>query len=114
MGAKFLGDTPPATAVSPDEARVIARDVFGIDGVATPLGSNQETNLRIREGNTGVWITFLVIAALYVGVAVSLVLILRKMSARFRAGDAELDRGGPYGPREPVAVGVGADAGADS
>ena len=59
-------------------------------------------------------ITFLVIAALYVGVAVSLVLILRKMSARFRAGDAELDRGGPYGPREPVAVGVGADAGADS
>ena len=51
MGAKFWGDTPPATAVSPDEARVIARDVFGIDGVATPLGSNQETNLRIRAGS---------------------------------------------------------------
>lgn len=26
----------------------IARDVFGVDGVARPLGSNQETNLRIR------------------------------------------------------------------
>ena len=30
--------------------------------------------------NGGVWITFLVIAALYIGVAVTLVIILRKMS----------------------------------
>ena len=65
--------------------------------------------LKVTQGattNGGVWITFLVIAALYIGVAVTLVLILRKMSARFRAGDAELDRGGPYGPREPVPMGV--------
>ncbi len=65
--------------------------------------------LKVTAGattNGGVWITFLVIAALYTGVAVTLVLILRKMSARFRAGDAELDRGGPYGPREPVPAGV--------
>ena len=48
MGAKFWGETPPATPVSPDEAEVIAREVFGVDGVARPLGSNQETNLRIR------------------------------------------------------------------
>jgi cytochrome bd ubiquinol oxidase subunit I len=64
--------------------------------------------------NGGVWITFLVIAALYLAVAVTLVLILRKMSARFRAGEEESDRGGPYGPREPVAAGVGAGVGADA
>ena len=34
--------------------------------------------------NDGVWVTFLVIAALYIGVAVTLVLILRTMSRRFR------------------------------
>ena len=51
-------------------------------------------------GNTGVWITFLVIAALYVGLAITTVLILRKMSRRFREqglGDHEV----PYGPRSP-------------
>jgi 4-aminobutyrate aminotransferase-like enzyme/Ser/Thr protein kinase RdoA (MazF antagonist) len=48
VGAKFWGETPPATPVSPDEARAIAREVFGVDGEARPLGSNQETNLRIR------------------------------------------------------------------
>ena len=39
--------------------------------------------LKVTQGattNGGVWITFLVIAALYIGVAVTLVLILRKMS----------------------------------
>ena len=54
-------------------------------------------------GNTGVWITFLAIVAIYIGVAVTLVLVLRAMSRRFREQDhVELD--GPYGPREPVAV----------
>jgi cytochrome d ubiquinol oxidase subunit I len=53
--------------------------------------------------NTGVWITFVVIACLYVGVAVTLVLVLRAMSRRFRSQDhVELD--GPYGPREPDTV----------
>ena len=51
--------------------------------------------------NQGVWITFVVILALYVGLAVTLVLILRIMSRRFRAQDA-LDVGSPYGPRERV------------
>ena len=51
-------------------------------------------------GNTGVWITFVVIAVLYVGLAITTVLILRKMSRRFREqglGDHEV----PYGPRSP-------------
>ena len=50
MSAPFWGETPPATPVSPSAAEAIAREVFGIDGTATPLGSNQETNLRIRAG----------------------------------------------------------------
>ena len=48
MAAPFWGETPPATPVSPDEAMAIAREVFGVSGVGHPLGSNQETNLRIR------------------------------------------------------------------
>jgi cytochrome d ubiquinol oxidase subunit I len=51
--------------------------------------------------NQGVWITFVAVLALYVGLAVTLVLILRIMSRRFRAQDA-LDVGSPYGPRERV------------
>jgi cytochrome d ubiquinol oxidase subunit I len=56
-------------------------------------------------GNEGVWITFLVIAALYIGVAVTLVLILRAMSRRFRdrgGGDDGGDSDAPYGPRGPL------------
>ena len=34
--------------------------------------------------NTGVWITFVVVAALYIGLGITTVLILRKMSKRFR------------------------------
>jgi cytochrome bd ubiquinol oxidase subunit I len=38
---------------------------------------------------------------IYAGVGVTLVLVLRLMSRRWREGDAqaELDAGGPYGPR---------------
>jgi cytochrome d ubiquinol oxidase subunit I len=52
--------------------------------------------------NDGVWATFLVIAALYIGVAVTLVLILRAMSRRFREEGDESDTDAPYGPRAPV------------
>jgi cytochrome d ubiquinol oxidase subunit I len=53
--------------------------------------------------NDGVWITFVVIAILYVAVAVTLVLILRAMSRRFRAqGESDDTRDVPYGPRPPV------------
>ena len=51
-------------------------------------------------GNTGVWITFVTVAALYVGVAVTLVLVLRLMSRRFRAQGAAVELDGPYSPRE--------------
>ena len=52
-------------------------------------------------GNTGVWITFILVAVLYAGLGITTVLILRKMSKRFRQrGVAEHDV--PYGPRGPV------------
>jgi cytochrome d ubiquinol oxidase subunit I len=51
-------------------------------------------------GNTGVWITFLVIALLYVGLAITTVLILRRLSRRFERQEvAEHDI--PYGPSRP-------------
>ncbi len=50
-------------------------------------------------GNTGVWITFLAVLVIYAGVGVTLVLVLRLMSRRFREGEEEVETGGPYGPR---------------
>ena len=63
--------------------------------------------MKVEEAatsNEGVWVTFLVIAVLYAGVAVTLVLILRRMSRRFREADQPTDLSGPYAPREPVSV----------
>ncbi|MFM8305134.1 MAG: cytochrome ubiquinol oxidase subunit I [Actinomycetota bacterium] len=51
--------------------------------------------------NTGVWLTFLVIAAVYAVVAVTLVLVLRLMARRFAAADEHEHEGGPYAPPEP-------------
>jgi cytochrome d ubiquinol oxidase subunit I len=51
-------------------------------------------------GNTGVWITFLIVAALYVGVGTTTILVLRGMSRRFNAGRA--DEAVPYGPRDAL------------
>jgi cytochrome d ubiquinol oxidase subunit I len=59
--------------------------------------------LKVQEAatpNEGVWVTFVVIFALYIGVAVSLALILRGMSRRFRAAGTALEPGGPYAPSE--------------
>jgi cytochrome bd ubiquinol oxidase subunit I len=64
---------------------------------------------QAATSNDGVWVTFLVVAALYLGVAVTLVLILRAMSRRFRAGDDEGDADTPYGPRGPLPDGTTAD-----
>ena len=67
--------------------------------------------------NQGVWLTFLVISALYAVVGVTLVLVLRLMARRFEAGDADgsgdsgSDPGAPYSPRplpEPDREPVGA------
>ena len=52
-------------------------------------------------GNTGVWVTFIVVVLLYVGLGVTTVLILRNMSRRFRDRTvAEHDV--PYGPSGPA------------
>ncbi len=56
--------------------------------------------------NTGVWITFVAVVVLYVGLGVTTILVLRGMSRRFRRNDApgqgfdEADV--PYGPSEPT------------
>jgi cytochrome d ubiquinol oxidase subunit I len=51
-----------------------------------------------------VWATFLIIVVLYVGVGVTLVLILRRISRRWREQPAlaETETDVPYGPREPI------------
>ena len=35
--------------------------------------------------NTGVWVTFILVVALYLGLGVTTILVLRNMSRRFRA-----------------------------
>jgi len=52
--------------------------------------------------NQGVWLTFLVVAGIYLVLGVTLVLVLRLMAARFRRGDAAADHGVPYSPRAPL------------
>jgi cytochrome d ubiquinol oxidase subunit I len=67
--------------------------------------------MRVEDaatGNTGVWITFILIAALYIGLAVTTVLILRKMSRRYREREIDehdVERDVPYGPRDPIRAG---------
>jgi cytochrome d ubiquinol oxidase subunit I len=60
-------------------------------------------------GNTGVWITFLLVAALYTGLGVTTILVLRGMSRRYReqSGGGEDDTDVPYGPNDgPLLPGV--------
>jgi len=57
--------------------------------------------------SSGVWVTFLGIAAIYTGVAVTTVLVLRAMRRRFDAAEDHPDQGGPYSPRiRPESVGA--------
>ena len=67
--------------------------------------------MRVEDAattNSGVWATFIGVAVLYVALGVSLVLVLRSMSRRFRAQDARArqelfdDTDSPYGPRQPA------------
>jgi cytochrome d ubiquinol oxidase subunit I len=53
-------------------------------------------------GNTGVWITFLAVVALYLGLGVTTILILRGMSRRFRGDDGFNEADVPYGPSAPI------------
>jgi len=57
---------------------------------------------QAATGNTGVWATFLAVLVIYAGIGVTLVLVLRLMSRRWRAGEADADSGGPYEPRPEV------------
>jgi cytochrome d ubiquinol oxidase subunit I len=62
---------------------------------------------QAATGNEGVWVMFVAIIALYIGVGVTLVLILRAMGRRWRGAPELAEHEVPYGPREPVAVGSG-------
>jgi cytochrome d ubiquinol oxidase subunit I len=50
--------------------------------------------------NQGVWLTFVVVTMLYIGLAITTVLILRKMSKRFRERTVS-EHDVPYGPSGP-------------
>jgi cytochrome d ubiquinol oxidase subunit I len=55
---------------------------------------------QAATANTGVWVTFFAVLFVYLGLAVTLILVLRLMSRRWRGEvTAEVDEGGPYGPR---------------
>jgi cytochrome bd ubiquinol oxidase subunit I len=51
--------------------------------------------------NGGVWITFLVVAALYLALGVTTILVLRGMSRRWREAKEADESEVPYGPRGP-------------
>jgi cytochrome d ubiquinol oxidase subunit I len=53
--------------------------------------------------NSGVWATFLVILGIYIGLGTTLILVLRGMSRRWRAGEVE-SAGGPYEPPDDTMV----------
>jgi len=53
-------------------------------------------------GNTGVWITFVAVVALYIGVGVTTILVMRGMSRRFRRDTGFDEHDVPYGPSAPV------------
>ena len=52
---------------------------------------NQMKVSEAVTGNTGVWLTFLGVIALYAVVAVTTVLVLRGMSRRWREAGGDLD-----------------------
>jgi cytochrome d ubiquinol oxidase subunit I len=54
---------------------------------------------QAATGTTGVWITFCTVLAIYIGRGVTLVLVLRLMSRRWREGEEDAESDGPYAPR---------------
>ena len=48
--------------------------------------------------NTGIWITFIGVTILYLGLGITAILILRQMSRRFRRGEGNDEADVPYGP----------------
>jgi len=59
-------------------------------------------------GNPGVWVTFIGVVLLYLGLATTTVLVLRGMSRRYREGDDVDDHDVPYGPSGPLEAEVAA------
>jgi cytochrome d ubiquinol oxidase subunit I len=60
--------------------------------------------MRVEDAataNTGVWLTFLAVALLYLALATTTVLVLRGMSRRFRRAGGFVDHDTPYGPSGP-------------
>jgi len=53
-------------------------------------------------GNTGVWVSFVSVVALYFGLGTTTILILRAMSRRYRRDRTFDETDVPYGPREPL------------
>ena len=47
----------------------------------------------------GIWVTFVGVTVLYLGLGVTLLLVLRMMSHRSRLGDASGEADVPYGPK---------------
>jgi cytochrome d ubiquinol oxidase subunit I len=52
--------------------------------------------------NTGIWLTFIGVVILYIGLGVTTILVLRMMSRRFREGSRVDEADVPYGPSEPL------------
>jgi cytochrome d ubiquinol oxidase subunit I len=58
--------------------------------------------MRVQEAattNQAVWATFLVVLAIYIGLGVTTILVLRKMSRRWREHEEPDESEVPYGPR---------------
>jgi cytochrome bd ubiquinol oxidase subunit I len=50
--------------------------------------------------NTGVWITFIAVIALYIALGATTIIVLRSMSKRFRRAGGFVDHDTPYGPAD--------------
>jgi cytochrome d ubiquinol oxidase subunit I len=64
------------------------------------------TYMKVEDaatGNTGVWITFVAIAVLYIALGITTILVLRGMSRRFRRAGGFTDHDAPYAPSGPSA-----------
>jgi cytochrome d ubiquinol oxidase subunit I len=59
--------------------------------------------MRVEDAataNTGIWITFVSVVILYIGLGLTTILVLRGMSRRYRTQAGSDDRDVPYGPVE--------------
>ena len=75
--------------------------------------------MRVEDaatGNTGVWITFIFVVLLYIALGTTTIIVLRRMSRRYRDAEdgPERDDDAPYGPSEPPDLEHLEPVGADS